>query len=330
MTHKLITLPQAVARFTRDGMQYASGAALPVGADAVVFGRELIRQNRRQLHAIFHSNTQQLNLLCAAGAVDKLECGFTGLEGFGFANGLRRAVESGRVVLEDYSNLSMVLRFLGGALNWPFVPATVNIGTDLQFRSAFHPDEYASPRKIPPVIDPFSGQEYGALSPLRPELAVIHVTLADPEGNAIMLGSEWSRFELSRAARRVVLVTDALVATDCMRQFPNLVRIPGLLVEAVVYWPFSAWPQASPGIHDLDELHMRLMNEALGTPEGYAGYRRDFIDSYQTLDEYLALIGPDRITALSATATGFLLDPYRRWLLSRADIDELLAESEAS
>jgi glutaconate CoA-transferase subunit A len=330
MTHKLITLPQAVARFTRDGMQYASGAALPVGADAVVFGRELIRQNRRQLHAIFHSNTQQLNLLCAAGAVDKLECGFTGLEGFGFANGLRRAVESGRVVLEDYSNLSMVLRFLGGALNWPFVPATVNIGTDLQFRSAFHPDEYASPRKIPPVIDPFSGQEYGALSPLRPELAVIHVTLADPEGNAIMLGSEWSRFELSRAARRVVLVTDALVATDCMRQFPNLVRIPGLLVEAVVYWPFSAWPQASPGIHDLDEPHMRLMNEALGTPEGYAGYRRDFIDSYQTLDEYLALIGPDRITALSATATGFLLDPYRRWLLSRADIDELLAESEAS
>jgi len=94
MTHKLITLPQAVARFTCDGMQYASGAALPVGADAVVFGRELIRQNRRQLHAIFHSNTQQLNLLCAAGAVDKLECGFTGLEGFGFANGLRRAVES--------------------------------------------------------------------------------------------------------------------------------------------------------------------------------------------------------------------------------------------
>jgi glutaconate CoA-transferase subunit A len=328
MPSKLMSLSQAVARFTRDGMQYASGAGLPVGADPIVFGRELIRQNRRHLHAIFHANTQQLNLLCAAGAVDKIECGFSGLEGFGFANGLRRAVEGGQVLLEDYSNLTMVLRFLGGALNWSFVPATVNIGTDLQFRSAFHPDEYASSQKIPLVIDPFSGREYGALAPLRPELAVIHVTLADLEGNAIMLGSEWSRFELSRAARQLILVADHMVATACMRQFPNLVRIPGLLVAAVVYWPFSAWPQASPGVHDGDEQHMRLMNEALATPEGYARYRRDFIDTYQTLDEYLALIGPDMVEKLAATATGFLLHPYRRWLLSRADIDELLAESD--
>lgn len=327
MPSKLMSLSQAVTLFTRDGMQYASGAGLPVGADSVVFGRELVRRNRRHLHAIFHCNTQQLNLLCAAGAVDKIECGFSGLEGFGFANGLRRAVESGRVLLEDYSNLTMALRFLGGALNWPFVPTTVNIGTDLQFHSAFDPDRLASHHKIPPVTDPFSGQDYGALSPLRPDLAVIHVTLADPEGNAILLGSEWSRFELSRAARRVILIADHLVATDCMRQFPNLVRIPGLLVAAVVYWPFSAWPQGSPGVHDIDESHMHLMNKAFTTPDGYARYRRDFIDSYQTLDEYLALIGPDTVEKLAATATAFLLDPYRRWLLSRADVDELLAEN---
>lgn len=60
--------------------------------DAVVFGRELLRQQRKHLHAIFHCNTQQLNLLAGAGAVDKAECGFSGLEVFGFANGLRCAV----------------------------------------------------------------------------------------------------------------------------------------------------------------------------------------------------------------------------------------------
>lgn len=59
---------------------------------------------------------------------------------FGFANGLRRAIEQGRLVLEDFSNLAMALRLLGGALNWPFVPATVNIGSDLQYRRAFEPD----------------------------------------------------------------------------------------------------------------------------------------------------------------------------------------------
>jgi len=325
MTTKLITLQEAVARFTWDGIQYASGAGLPVGADPVVFGRELIRQNRCHLHVIFHCNTQQLNLLCAAGAVDKIECGFSGLEGFGFANGLRRAVESGEVLLEDYSNLAMALRFLGGALNWPFVPATVNLGTDLQFRSAFYPDDYATWLKIPPVIDPFSGKEYGAFRPLRPDLAVIHVTLADPEGNAIMLGTEWSRFELSRAAKKLILVADYIVDTNCMRQYPNLVRIPGLLVDAVVYWPFSAWPQASPGVHDVDEQHMHFLNKALATPKGYTQYRRDFIESYQTLDEYLELIGHARTETLANSATSFLMDPYRRWIKPAAEIETLLA-----
>jgi glutaconate CoA-transferase, subunit A len=97
---KLLSLAEAVRRYSWDGMQYASGAALPIGSDAVVFGRELLRQKRKNLHAIFHCNSQQLNLLAGAGAATKAECGFTGLEVFGFANGLRRAVETGELVAE--------------------------------------------------------------------------------------------------------------------------------------------------------------------------------------------------------------------------------------
>lgn len=327
--NKLITLPEAVRRYTWDGMQYASGAALPVGSDAIAFGRELLRQKRRDLHGIFHCNTQQLNLLAAAGAVTRAECGFSGLEGFGFANGLRRAVEQGRLALEDYSNLSIPLRLLGGALNWPFVPATVNIGSDLSYRSAFEPDSYPNRNKIPLVTDPFSGQQIGALSPLRPDLAAIHVTFADAEGNAIMLGTEWSRFELSRAAKRVILLADAIVHQDCMRQYPNLVRIPGVIVEAVVYWPFTAWPQASPGMYDVDETHMKAMNKALGSEEGTLDYLRDYVESYVDVDSYLDLIGREKVAELSNGATRFLADPYRRWLLPHADAVALSAEATA-
>ena len=66
-------------------------------------------------------------------------------------------------------------------------------------------------------------------------------------GNSILLGTEWSRVELSRAAKKVVIIADAIVDPGCIRQFPNLVRIPDIIVEAVVYWPFAAWPQSSPG-----------------------------------------------------------------------------------
>ncbi len=329
-THKLISLPEAVRRFTADGMQYASGASLPVGADAIAFGRELLRQGRHNLHGIFHCNSQQLNLLAATGMLDRVECGFTGLEGFGFANGLRRAVESGQLALEDYSNLSMALRFLAGSLNLPFMPATVNIGSDIARRSAFSPNTYPATDKIPTITDPFSGRSLGALSPLKPDLAAIHVTLADVQGNAIMIGTEWSRFELSRAAQKVILITDHIVDTDCMRQYPNLVRIPGIIVEAVVWWPYAAWPQGSPGVHDIDEAHMKLMNQWLATEDGTARYLKQFVHSYTNLDDYLDLIGRDVIESINHGPTGFLLDPFRQWIQPRATIEAVLADTSST
>ena len=325
-SNKLISLAEAVRRYTRNDMQYASGAALPVGSDAVVFGRELLRQKRKGLDAVFHCVSQQLNMLCAAGAVKTIECGFSGLEVYGFANGMRRAVESGATVLEDYSNLSFPLRLLGGALNWPFVPTTVNIGSDVQWRSAFHPDQYPARDKIPEISDPFTGRRLGALRPLKPELAVIHVTMADVRGNAIMLGTEWSRVELSRAAKTVVLLAEHIVDTDCMRQFPNLVRIPDLLVSSVVHWPYSAWPQSSVGLYDSDEEHMRAMNEAFKTEDGTEAYLRRFVFGWNTMEEYLDLIGRERIAALASTPTAFLMDPYRRWI---RDPDEIAALTRA-
>ena len=325
---KLISLATAVDRFTQNGVQYASGAALPIGSDAIVFGRELLRQGRNQLHAIFHCNSQQLNLLAGAGAVDKAECGFSGLEVFGFANGLRRSIETGVTQLEDYSNLAMAIRLLGGAMNWPFVPATVNIGSDIQYRSAFSPEEYPSTSKIPMITDPFSGRQLGAFQSLQPEVAAIHVSMADPLGNAIMLGTEWSRFELSRAAKKVILVADEIVHTDCMRQFPNLVRIPDIVVDAIVYWPFAAWPQSSPGLYDVDEDHMRSMNKALAMEETTQQYLKEYVFSYQSHRDYLDMIGNEKREKITQTETSFLMDPYRKWILSADEIAKLVLEGD--
>jgi glutaconate CoA-transferase subunit A len=205
----------------------------------------------------------------------------------------------------------------------------VNIGSDLQYRSAFAPDEYPARSKIPTVTDPFSGREIGALNPLKPDVAAIHVTLADANGNAILLGAEWSRVELSRAAKKVVLIADAIVDPACIRQFPNLVRIPDIIVEAVVYWPFAAWPQSSPGMYDVDEAHMKFMNKALATEQGTADYIRDFVTPFDDIDSYLDMIGRENIATLSQSSTSFLLDPYRKWILSPEQIAEHAAELAA-
>jgi glutaconate CoA-transferase subunit A len=327
MANKLITLDKAVSHFTKDGMVYASGAGLPVGSDSIAFGREMVRQGRKHIHYLTHCCSQQVNLFCAAGTCDKVEAAFSGLEVYGFANGVRKAVESGRVIWEDWSNLAMSLRFMGAALRWPFVPATINIGSDIQSRSAFRPAEYPCRAKIPDVVDPFTGRIYGALPVARPDFAAIHVTIADVEGNAIILGTEWSRFELARAAQKVVLQADFIVDTDCMRQYPNLVRIPDFLVEAVIPWQLGAWPQCSVGVYDSDEAHMNLMNNMLGTPEGYEAYRAQYIESWHTHEEFLEVIGKETIDRIMTNATTHLMDPYRKWVKTGPEIRSLMQDS---
>lgn len=328
MKNKLISLQKAVSMFTQDGMQYSGGAGAPVGSDSVIFGREMAKQGKKNLHYISHCCTQQMNLLCALGYVDKIETGFSALEAYGFAKGLRRAVESGKTLIEDYSNLTIILRIMGGALNWPFVPTITNVGSDLQWRSGFATDEYPCKSKIPMVKDPFSGKEYGVMSVLKPDLASIHVTMADVEGNAIILGTEWGRFELARAAKKVVLIADQIVDTDAMRQFPNMVRISDFLVEAVIPWELCCWPACSPGLYDSDEEHFKMMNNMLASEEGTAEYMEKYVNSWSTQEEFLEVIGQEKVDKLSKNiSTAHLMEPFVKYLKSRDEVKRLMEDS---
>lgn len=320
--NKLISLRDAVLRYTHDGQQIATNG-LPVGAEPIAFARELLRQNRKNLHIVSTCASSGLNLLCGAGAVSKMEGGFSGLEVFGFSNGIRRAVESGTAVWEDYSNLAMPLRYLAGALNLPFFPTTVCIGSDIQSRRVLEENPSGN-EKIPFVTDPFSGRKIGALSPLRPDLAVIYVPFSDASGNAIILGSEWASVELSRAAKKLIIVSDNIVAPACIRQYPNLVRIPEEIVDAVVWEPFAAWPNSSPGLYDADEEHIRELNSALKTEEGTQSYLEKYVYTESFAQNPSKLIGEEKILNLTKTPSAFLADPYRQWILSREEIENLI------
>lgn len=323
MSNKLISMQAAVKQYTWDGMTFAHGGALPVGSDCIAFFREMVRQGVKNINCISNCNTQGTNLLAAAGGIARIEVGFSGLEVYGFANGLKRAVESGKTILEDYSNGAIPLRVMGGALGWPFIPTFINIGCDQQWCSADEPEAYPNGNKMPEIQDPFTGKVMGAFKTIQPDVAVIHVTMADPMGNAIMLGTEWSRFELSRAAKKVVLQADYIVDTDCMRQYPNLVRIPDLVVDAVVYWPMGVWPACSTGVYDSDEEHFFQMNTMLKTEEGTQEYIEKYVRSYSTAEEFQAVIGADKIAKITDTDTSFLMDPYRKWIISDDEIKEL-------
>ena len=114
-----------------------------------------------------------------------------------------------------------------------------------------------------------------------------------------------------------------IVHTDCMRQYHNLVRIISEVVDAVVYWPYAAWPQASPGLYDSDEEHMFYMNKMMKTEADTEAYCDQWVNSWHSHEEYMALIGEDKIEKISRTATAFLMNPYRKWIRSDAEIGDL-------
>ena len=320
---KLITMKEAVDKYTYDGMYFAHGGALPVGSDCISFFREMVKAGRKDIDIASNCNTQGTNLLAAVGGLKRMEVGFSGLEVYGFANGLKRAVESGQTILEDYSNGSIPIRMMAGALNWPFVPMFMNTGCDQQWASADDPENYPNTKKIPEITDPFTGKVCGAFTPIKPDVAAIHVTMADIYGNAIMLGTEWCRYELSRCSKKVILCADKIVDTGVMKQFPNLVRIPYVVVDAVVYAPYGVWPACSTGLYDSDEEHMFYMNKMLKTEEGTQEYLQAF-GQYDDVWDYVDMIGKERIDKISATETAFLMDPYRQWIKTDAEIKELL------
>jgi glutaconate CoA-transferase subunit A len=65
------------------------------------------------------------------------------------------------------------------------------------------------------------------------------------------------------------------------------------------------------------------MNKMLKTEEGTQEYLQAF-GQYDDVWDYVDMIGKERIDKISATETAFLMDPYRQWIKTDAEIKELL------
>ena len=86
----------------------------------------------------------------------------------------RHAVESGTVVLEEYSEYLLIARLRAAATNVPFIPTKAGLGTDV---IGLHPDTTRL------ETDPVTGEAYVACTPLPLDVAVVHAHAADVLGN---------------------------------------------------------------------------------------------------------------------------------------------------
>jgi glutaconate CoA-transferase subunit A len=263
---KRMSVPQAVREYIHDGDYLALGGFGHVRVSmAVVY--EIIRQRRQHLVLAGKTAVHDADILIGSGCVDRIEVAYAFAQELrGLSPAGRRAVESGACrVVAEISNAGYQWRFLAGMLGVPFIPSRNLLGSDTLARSSC---------KV--ARDPWSEKPVCLIPAAYPDVAVFHVPRCDIYGNAQIDGTLIMDWELARAARRVIVTTEEIIAPEVIQEQPWLTAIPFYVVDAVCEVPFGAHPTNMPYLYYFDEEHIGEWLETSKTPEG----TRDYFDKY--------------------------------------------------
>ena len=282
MQEKITTLVEAAALVQDNNVVALQNMATQAAPMALV--RELIRQEKRGLGLVVLVGGMAVDWLAAAGVIDRLIGAAVTMEQFGLCQQYRKAVESGRIKVEELSESLLNARLGAGARNLPFLPTRGAIGSDL---IAQNPDN------LKLIEDPFKGIQVVACRALVPDVALVHAHRADRYGN---VQSEptilWPDIGIMpKAAKCVIVTTEKIVDTEILRRNPDRTVLPGFIVDAVVEVPYGAHPTSFFPYYGYDSDFHRAWAEAARDDEKAASFMDRYVRTPLTQQEYLDAVG---------------------------------------
>ena len=279
---KLSTTRDAVAQLVRDGDRVSAAcgleARIPFSA-----GHEIIRQGKRDLTLLGPISDTLYDQLIGAGCVRAVEAAWIGNVGAGLGHNFRRAAEATppQIAITDYSNLTYATGVRAAAEGVPFGVTRSVAGTSMAVQSTAFRE----------LDDPFTGERVMAVRAIPVDVAIVVAQRADENGNAHIWGNLGTTIESVRAAERVILIAEELVSRDIIRSEPNRTLVPGFLVNAVVIEPGAAHPSPVDGYEERDHAAFEAYHRATRTAEGWAAWRREWIDDVPDRRAYLRKLG---------------------------------------
>jgi glutaconate CoA-transferase subunit A len=278
---------------------------IPAGASVALGGgwfanhpmaavREIIRAGRDDIHAVALLGSVDVDLLIAAGALSELTFSMVTLEAFGLAQNLRRAVQGGMLPITEISALSLQVAIEAAARSVPFLPLRGPVGSDLV---ALHPEVYGT------ATTSFDDESTMVVKAFAPDVAIVHALRCDARGNAQFEGTMSQDPELAAASGTVIVTCEELVDTEEIAAAPDLTKIPGFLVDAVVPVGFGAHPTSHVPRYSHD-------------PWQILDYQEHALAGGEAMDEYVArirseseaeyrarVLGPEREATLAKLAS---------------------------
>lgn len=215
---------------------------------------------------------------------------------------LQSAFADGSVELENWSNLTIPLRFMAAAYNLPCIATNSIRGSSMEIENQ---------HAYRLVDDPFSPDgKVGLLAPLKPDLTIIHGWCADRYGNTLLVPPYGENMWGAFASKSGVMVTvEKIVPTSFIRSHSHLVKIPAHLVKSVSVVPFGAHPQgmSSHGIPEMsgygeDQQFRMDFRNASRSSEKFGEWVNHWVLEAGTHQNYLDKLGFDRLMSLIGKA----------------------------
>lgn len=282
---KVMTMREAIERFVQDGDFLFIGGYICRTPFAAI--HEIIRQQKKDLTITRSNAADDFDMMIGAGVVKRFISTFLSLGVYGLGRCFRRSLEQGiprRIEIEEYTNLSLPMMLMAGALGMPFVPVKDMVGSDLlNVKSFLGEDKY----KV--IASPFDGKPTLLVPALHPDVAIIHVQQADEEGNAQVWGIEGDCKVGANAAKKVIVSCERIVSREVIGKDPSRTIVPDFQVVAVVEEPFGAHPGYTPGFYDVDFAFGSIYQQASNTVEGFQQFLEEWVFGVQDRTEYIQL-----------------------------------------
>jgi glutaconate CoA-transferase subunit A len=292
--NKVMSLHDAVKKFINDGdcVTICGGS----GMISTPILHEIIRQKKRDLTISADGTVENLDILVGAGCVKRAEFGYSGTGLGSLCQNIRRSVEEGvphKIEIEDYSNLSMTLRFFAGALGLPFIPIRSIRGSSIEEKRTWRKD-----KKLSVMKSPFTGEEVVVVPPCIPDVAFTHAHQADENGNTQIWGmigyDDWATF----ASKKVIVTVERIVDVKEISKDPNKTLIPGFTVDAVVEAPFGAHPYPSLGFYQFDFEFISMYINMSKSREDFLKFLDEWVFGLKDHNEYIDKLGKERLEKL--------------------------------
>ena len=286
---RVMRLDEAVSRFVDEGSHIAIGGCLYSRTPTAAI-HEIIRQRIGGLTLSRSLVGMEADLLVGSELLKKVVTSWWSVGyAWGISKVMRSAAENQLVTFEEWSHLSLGLRYRAAAMGVTFLPTFSMLGTDLE-----------KINDLETIRCPYSGERVLLVPALYPDVGIIHAQIADEAGNVHIGGYEFMDQDIARASERVIVTVERIVDSKTFRKQPDATTIPFFCVDAVVKVSSGSYPSECWGMYEADFDHFAKFAERTNQIgiEGAKGYVEEYIYGTKSFQNFLSRIGPTKLRKL--------------------------------